>query len=76
MDGILLVVRQNYCDRNALSDAVSQFKFVESRILGVVLNCTSDESARYGKRYYKGYRRYYNRYQGSYASRAKTEKDQ
>ncbi len=76
VDGILLVVRQNYCDRNALSDAVSQFKFVESRILGVVLNCTSDESARYGKRYYKGYRRYYNRYQGSYASRAKTEKDQ
>ena len=76
VDGILLVVRQNYCDRNALSDAVNQFKFVESRILGVVLNCTSDESARYGKRYYKGYRRYYSRYQGSYASRAKAEKDQ
>lgn len=76
-DGILLVVRQNYCDRNALTDAVNQFKFVDTRILGVVLNCTSDETARYGKRYYKGYRRYYNRYQGSYASRAaKAEKEQ
>lgn len=76
-DGILLVVRQNYCDRNALADAVNQFKFVDTRILGVVLNCTSDETARYGKRYYKGYRRYYNRYQGSYTSRAaKTEKEQ
>ncbi|MBQ9761468.1 MAG: polysaccharide biosynthesis tyrosine autokinase [Oscillospiraceae bacterium] len=77
VDGVLLVVRQNYCDRNALADAVSQFKFVDARILGVVLNCTSDESARYGKRYYKGYRRYYSRYQGSYASRgAKAEKEQ
>ena len=74
-DGILLVVRQNYCDRNALADAVDQFKFVDSRILGVVLNCTSDETARYGKRYYKGYRRYYSRYQGSYASRVKAEKE-
>ena len=64
-DGILLVVRQNYCDRNVLSDTVQQFDFVNAKTLGVVFNCTSDGS---GKGYYKKYyKRYYNRYGKSYA---------
>ena len=64
-DGILLVVRQNYCDRNALSDTVQQFDFVNAKTLGVVFNCTNDGS---GKGYYKKYyKRYYNRYGKSYA---------
>ena len=44
VDGILFVVRQNYCDRNALSAALDQFRFVKTRILGVVLNCTTEGS--------------------------------
>ena len=39
-DGMLLVVRQNYCDRIVLADAVRQFAFINSKILGVVMNCT------------------------------------
>ncbi len=74
-DGMLLVVRQNYCDRVALKDAVRQFDFINAKMLGVVYNCASESSGRYGKGYYKKYyRRYsrgyynrpYKRYEGSY----------
>ena len=77
-DGILLVVRQHYCDRMVLSAAVHQFAFVDSRVLGVVYNCTTEDSKGYGtgyyKRYYrKHYGRYGRKYEGSYAK--KTEKE-
>jgi len=67
VDGVLLVVRQDYCTTVALSDAVEQFEFVESKILGVVMNCISEGGSKYGKRYYKRYYKYgkygkYNKY--------------
>ena len=63
-DGMLLVVRQNYCDRIALNSAVRQFTFVDARILGVVFNRTTEEGSRYGKHYYrKYYKQYYKTYQ-------------
>ena len=64
IDGFLLVVRQNYCSRIALKEVVRQFAFVESKILGIVYNCTTDDGAGYGKRYYKKY--YKNAYENSY----------
>lgn len=78
-DGMLLVVRQNYCDRVALNAAVRQFEFVDAKILGVVFNCTTEEGNGYGNKYYKKYyKRYYNSYNtkrsGSYASAAKKAK--
>ena len=77
-DGILLVVRQHYCDRMVLNAAVRQFAFVDSRVLGVVYNCTTEDSKGYGTGYYKHYYRkhygrYGRRYEGSYAK--KTEKE-
>ena len=60
-DGMLLVVRQNYCDRLALNNAVRQFEFVDSKILGIVFNCTTEEGGygnKYNKRYYKKYGNY------------------
>ena len=72
VDGILLVVRQHYCQRPALSAANRQFAFVDGRILGVVYNCTNDDSNRYGyyKRYYrKQYGRYGRKYEGSYLNK-------
>ncbi|MBQ2972493.1 MAG: polysaccharide biosynthesis tyrosine autokinase [Ruminococcus sp.] len=63
-DGILLIVRQDYCNTVALSSAVSQFEFIESRILGIVINCVSETSGKY-TRYGKGY---YSKYSKSYAS--------
>ena len=66
VDGMLLVVRQNYCDRIVLSETVQQFAFINAKILGIVFNCTSEHSGKYySKGYYKGYyRRYYKRYKG------------
>ena len=65
-DGILLVVRQDYCDRMVLNTSVRQFEFVDARILGLVLNCTTESSIGYGKRYGK-YRKYYHRYRYRYS---------
>lgn len=69
-DGILLVVRQHHCNRPALAAAVRQFEFVESRLLGVVYNCATEESAGYGNKYYnkKYYKKYYQKAEGRYAS--------
>jgi len=62
-DGILMVVRQDYCNRMALNSAIRQFEFVDARILGIVFNCTADDGTGYGKKYYKKY------YESSYAPR-------
>ena len=55
LDGVLMVVRQNGCDRISLSNAVRQFEFVDTRILGVVFNGISAERGRYNKYYRKYY---------------------
>ncbi len=61
-DGMLLVVRQNYCDRIVLSDTVRQFAFLNSKILGVVFNCASEHGSKYEKGYYRRYRKGSYRY--------------
>jgi capsular exopolysaccharide synthesis family protein len=63
-DGVLLVVRHNYCNRLALTSTVRQFEFVGARILGIVSNCANENVGAYGKKYYK---KYHGRYEGSYA---------
>ena len=86
VDGMLLVVRQNYCNRVALADAISQFEFVNTKLIGIALNCSNDDVdgygrykyARYGKyrRYYK-YRRYgYGSYRRAYLAAMKKAKEQ
>ncbi len=67
VDGMLLVVCQNYCNRIGFSTAVNQFEFVGVRILGIVMNRVSDHARGYGNRYYN-YKKYYRRY-GYYRSR-------
>lgn len=77
-DGILLVVRQDYCNSVALSSAVSQFEFIESRILGLVVNCVSEESgkySRYGRGYYSKYSKYSKTYASAYAKAHKKSTD-
>ncbi|MBE6824409.1 MAG: polysaccharide biosynthesis tyrosine autokinase [Ruminococcaceae bacterium] len=69
VDGILLVVRQDYCNTIALSSAVSQFEFIETRILGIVMNCVGEitgKYTRYGRGYYSKYR-YSKSYESAYA---------
>lgn len=71
-DGILLVVRQNYCDRQILSDTIRQFEFVDAKILGVVYNAVEEGSGKgYYKKYYNKYnKKYYSKYHRSYNSAA------
>ena len=73
-DGILLVVRQNYCDRIALNSTIRQFAFVDARILGIVFNCTTEFGSRYGKKYqqkyYKRYAEQQKKTSGTFRSRA------
>ena len=69
-DGMLVVVRQNYCDRLALNAAIRQFEFVDAKILGVVFNCTNEGGSRYGNKYYRRYyKRYYHKYYRQYYKR-------
>ena len=71
-DGMLVVVRQNYCNKIALNAAIRQFEFVDAKILGVVFNCTTEEGGQYGHKYYKKYyKRYYKKYGDNYAAAAK-----
>ena len=70
-DGMLIVVRQNYCNRVILGDVIRQFEFVDSKILGVIYNCANEGERKYSKGYYKSYyrryhRRYYSRAAGKY----------
>jgi Mrp family chromosome partitioning ATPase len=58
IDGMLLVVRQNYCNRVAVRGALRQFAFMECKILGVVANSTTEGGDGYGKKYYKKYGAY------------------
>ena len=67
VDGILMVVCQNYCNRIAFATAINQFEFVGARILGIVVNRVNDHARGYGNKYYS-YKRYYKRY-GYYKSR-------
>ena len=74
-DGMLLVVRQNYCNRKLFGSTVKQFKYMESKVLGVVYNCTSEGRGIYRKYLYK-YRggTYKNSYEASSMQARKTAK--
>lgn len=70
-DGMLVVVRQHYCNRIVLADALRQFEFVGSKMLGVVYNCATEAGGNYGKGYYKKYYKKYSRYGYGYEYAAK-----
>ena len=73
-DGMLLVVRQNYGNRLALTAAVRQFEFVDAKILGVVFNCANESGNGYSKKYYKKYgKKYENSYYRAAAKAAKKQ---
>ena len=65
-DGMLVVVRQNHCNRIALNAAVRQLEFVDAKILGVIFNCTTEAGESYGNKYSR-YSRYARYYKGGYS---------
>lgn len=62
LDGMLLVVRQNHCNRVDLGATVRQLAFVNAKVLGVVFNGVGDSGKGYGKKYYNHYYRHYGYY--------------
>lgn len=61
VSGMVVVVRQDYVGRAALSETMRQLKYVNAKVLGFVFNSVDDHTLPYNKRYYrKGY------YKGKY----------
>ncbi len=60
-DGVLLVVRYNYCNHTALRNTVHQFEFVDAKILGAIFNCLGDNPGKYGSYKYRDRYEYRNK---------------
>ncbi len=56
-DGVIVVVRQDYVDKNILDDTVRQLRLNNARIIGFVMNGTRSEN-----RYYNKYKKYDKKY--------------
>jgi len=57
VDGVAVVARQNYTDKNTFEKCISNLEFAGAKIIGVVLNDTQEKRASYTKKYsnyYKG----------------------
>lgn len=56
VDGMLIVVRQDYCDRHSVDEVVRQLRFVDGKILGFVM--TGADTQKKGYKHYGSYRDY------------------
>lgn len=54
--GMILVVRQDYCDRKSIDEAIRQLRFADVKILGFVMTAANTQSETY--RHYSGYSAY------------------
>ena len=50
VNGMVIVVRQEYCDRGSVDEVVRQLRFVDAKILGFVMTGADTQK--------KGYKRY------------------
>lgn len=57
LDGIIIVVRRNYCDQQSLAEAMRQIEFRHGKVLGFVLTRSEISHKNYKKykKYKKGY---------------------
>ena len=61
INGMIVVVRQGYCDRRAIDETVRQLRFADAKILGFVMT-GADTQAKGYKRYGKSYNYYGTKY--------------
>lgn len=54
-DGMIHVVRQGYCDKAALAEAVAQQRFAGTKVLGFVMTDADTQEKSYYKKQYGGY---------------------
>lgn len=60
VDGVILVVRNEYSDIGSLNDAIRQLRQVDGKILGFVFTCANNSMGGYRKKYKYRYSRYYH----------------
>lgn len=65
LDGMIVVVRDNYSGRREINNCMRQLKLSGVKILGFLMNTTSDGQFSYGK--YRYYKRYGQKYGYGYA---------
>jgi len=53
LNGMVMVVRQNYCDQRSLSDAMRRLEFLNVKLLGFVMNDAETAEKRYKKYWHK-----------------------
>lgn len=53
LDGIVLVVRNDYAQKKAINDTMRQIKLVNLKVLGFVYTCANIAQGGYYKKYYK-----------------------
>lgn len=59
LDGLVVVVRENYTDRKELRDCIRQLNLSNAKLLGIVMTGVKEGRklyGKYGKKYYKEYR--------------------
>ena len=52
LDGIVVVVRQNVCDKKSLAETVRQLRFSQAKLLGFVVSGSDTKQKKYRKKYY------------------------
>ena len=52
LDGIVVVVRQNVCDKKSLAETVRQLRFSQAKLLGFVVSDSDTKRKKYRKKYY------------------------
>lgn len=61
LDGIIVVVRENYTERKELRSCIRSLTLADAKILGIQMNDVKEEHKRYGR--YGKYGKYYKYYQ-------------
>ena len=64
-DGVVFVTRQNYSTHGEFQAALSKLEFIDAKIIGVVVNCSSE----YETRKYKSMGKYVDRINASEQSK-------
>ena len=49
LSGMVMVVRQDYCDQQALAEAMQHMELLDVKVLGFVFNCAEKRYKKYGK---------------------------
>ena len=58
LDGMIVVVRQNYCLQPTLDDTITKLRYVKANILGIVMTMADSQDKQY-KKYYSKYKKNY-----------------